>query len=213
MDELVKDFQKVVAGILTPKSVRSRAEDSRSSSFRKQVVTAWYTGAQEFSYDAVGITVGGPCFLKAFSHFFRTRSNDHGYVPRDQQLQRRHPVTWLRIRMLVDRAAKHGMQSLAGGVQDAWAETVRVLGVQEDYEGTWADEVFLPLRQMLDNMIEGNCQVVPCAYGDESRRDPPDDSPMTSSYTLSVQSGGHAARMAAVSLIRKLWGNDASLGS
>jgi hypothetical protein len=154
MDELVKDFQKVVARLLTPKSVRNRAGASRSSSFRRQAVTAWYTWAQEFYCDAVGITMGGPCFLKAFSHFFRTRSNDQYYVPRDQQLQRRHPVTWLRIRMLVDRATKHGMQSLAGGVQDAWAETARVLGVQEDYEGTWVDEFFLPLRQMLEDMIE-----------------------------------------------------------
>ena len=154
LDELVKDFQTVVAATLAPKSVRSRAGASRSSSFRRQVVTAWYGWAQEFYCDSVGITVGGPCFLKAFSHYFRTRSNDQYYVPRDVQLQRRHPVTWLRIRMLVDRARKHGMHVLADGVQDAWAKTAEVLGVQEDYEGTWAEDFFLPLRQMLDDMIE-----------------------------------------------------------
>ncbi len=154
MDDLVKDFQAVVARALAPKSVRSRAGASRSSTFRRQVVTAWYAWAQEFYCDAVGITLGGPCFMKAFSHFFRTRSNDQYYVPRDQQLLRRHPVTWLRTKMLVDRARKHGMDSLADGVQNAWAETARVLGVHEDYEGTWADEFFVPLRQMLDDMIE-----------------------------------------------------------
>ena len=46
------------------------------------------------------------------------------------------------------------MQTSADSVQDAWAETARVLGVHEDYEGTWADDFFLPLRQMLDDMIE-----------------------------------------------------------
>lgn len=154
MDELVKDLQNVVAGALAPKSVRSRAGASRSSSFRKQVVTAWYAWAQEFYCDAVGITVGGPCFLKAFSHFFHTRSNDQYYVPRDEQLHRRHPVTWLRTKMLVDRARKHGLHTLADGVQDVWAETARILGIQEDYEGTWSEDFFLPLRQMLDDMIE-----------------------------------------------------------
>jgi hypothetical protein len=154
MDELVKDFQKIVAGALAPKSVRRRAGAIRSSSFRKQVVTAWYTWAQEFYCDAVGITVGGPCFIKAFSHFFRTRSNDQYYVPRDEQLKRRHPVTWLRTKMLADRARKYGLHTLADGVQDVWAETARVLGIQEDYEGTWSEDFFLPLRQMLDDMIE-----------------------------------------------------------
>jgi hypothetical protein len=156
MDDLVKELQKIVAAALAPKSVRSRAAASRSSSFRKQVVTAWYTWAQEFYCDAVGITVGGPCFLKAFSHFFRTRSNDQYYVPRDEQLQRRHPVTWLRTKMLVDRARKYGLHTLADTVQDAWAETAVVLGIQEDYEGTWSDDFLLPLRQMLDDMIENS---------------------------------------------------------
>ena len=117
-------------------------------------MTAWYTWAQEFYCDAVGITVGGPCFVKAFSHFFRTRSNDQYYVPREEQLQRRHPVTWLRTKMLVDRARKFGLHTLADAVEDAWAETARVLGIQEDYEGTWLEDFFLPLRQMLDDMIE-----------------------------------------------------------
>lgn len=135
MDELVKDFQAMVASTLTPKSVRSKAAANRSASFRRQVVIAWYAWAQEYYCDAVGITMGGASFLKSFSHSFRTRSSDQYYVPRDQQLQRRHPVTWLRTKMLVDRAHKHGMHTLADGVQDAWAETARVLGVQEDYEG------------------------------------------------------------------------------
>jgi hypothetical protein len=45
------------------------------------------------------------------------------------------------------------MPALADGVQEAWAETAKVLGIQEDYEGTWSDEFFLPLREMLDDMI------------------------------------------------------------
>ena len=100
--------------------------------------------------------MGGPCFLKAFSHFFRMRSNDQYYVPRDEQLQRRHPVTWLRTKMLVDRARKYGLHTLADGVQNVWPRRPS-RGVQEDYEGTWSEDFFLPLRQMLDDMIRGIC--------------------------------------------------------
>ncbi len=117
-------------------------------------MTAWFAWVQEFYCDAVGITVGGPCFLRAFSHFFRTRSNDQYYVPREDQLQRKHPVTWLRTKMLLDRARKYGFDQLADAVEKAWQETATAIGVQEDYEGTWLDDFLVPLRETLDNMIE-----------------------------------------------------------
>ncbi len=152
MDDLVKDVQRVVSAALAPRSVRGSGV--KASAFRQQVVTAWFAWVQEFYCDAVGITIGGPCFLKAFSHFFRTRSNDQYHVPREEQLRRRHPVTWLRTKMLVDRARKHGLNALADDVEKGWAETAKAIGVQEEYEGTWSESFFVPLRQALDDMIE-----------------------------------------------------------
>jgi hypothetical protein len=153
MDDLVKEFQRVVSGALAPRSIR-RSGTSRAAVFRQQVVTAWFAWVQEFYCDAVGITIGGPCFLKAFSHFFRTRSIDQYYVPRDEQLRRRHPVTWLRTKMLVERARKHGLNDLADAVEKGWAETAKAIGIQEEYEGTWSEDFFVPLRQTLDDMLE-----------------------------------------------------------
>jgi hypothetical protein len=153
MDDLVKEFQKVVSGALAPQSMRG-AGAGKAAAFRRQAVTAWYAWAQEFYCDAVGITIGGPCFLKSFSHFFRTRSNDQYYLPRDEQLKRKHPVTWLRTKMLVDRARKYSYGDLADAVEKAWAETAQAIGVQEDYEGTWLNDFFVPLRKTLDDMIE-----------------------------------------------------------
>lgn len=154
LDDLVKDFQKVVARSLSPQTVRDKTATGKATSFRKQVVTAWYAWAQEFFCDAVGLTVGGPCFLKAFSHFFRTRSSDQFYVPRDQQLTRRHPVSWLRAKMLVDRAQKIGYSDLAHSVESTWNETAKAMAIEEDYEGTWTDDFLPAFRQMLDDMLE-----------------------------------------------------------
>jgi hypothetical protein len=153
MDDLVKEFQRVVSTTLAPRSIRSGG-GAKAAAFRQQVVTAWFAWVQEFYCDAVGITIGGPSFLKAFSHFFRTRSNDQYYVPREDQLRRKHPVTWLRTRMLVDRAGKHGLNDLADAVEKGWAETAAAIGIQEEYEGTWSEDFFVPLRQTLDDMIE-----------------------------------------------------------
>jgi hypothetical protein len=153
MDDLVKEFQRVVSTALAPRSIRG-SSGAKATAFRQQVVTAWFAWVQEFYCDAVGITIGGPAFLRAFSHFFRTRSNDQYYVPRDEQLRRKHPLTWLRTKMLVDRARKHGLNELADAVKKGWAETAKAIGITEEYEGTWAEDFFIPLRQTLDDMLE-----------------------------------------------------------
>jgi hypothetical protein len=154
MKDLVEEFQKVVKTALAPQSIRERSGSSRRASFRRQVVTAWFAWVQEFFCDGVGLTIGGPSFLKAFSHFFRTRSSDQYYVPRDEQLKRRHPVTWLRTKMLVDRARSQNHIQLANAVEQVWAETAQAIGVQEEYEGTWLDDFLVPLRETLDDMLE-----------------------------------------------------------
>ncbi len=154
LDDLVKELQKVIAQHLAPKAVRGRAGATRTSTFRKRAVTCWYAWAQEFFCDAVGIQIGGPSYLKAFSHYFRTRSLDQYYVSREDQLARQHPVTWLRTKMLVDRARKHGLTALADAVERAWSECATLLGVTEDYEGLWSEHYFQPLRRALDDMLE-----------------------------------------------------------
>lgn len=154
LDDLVREFQQVVSRVLAPQAVGDPAQAARGEAFRQRVLTAWFDWIQEFYCDAVGLTVGGPAFLKAFSHFFRTRSNAEYYLPRADQLASGHPVTWLRTRMLVDRARSLGHATLADAVETAWAETARTIGVTEDYEGTWADEFFVPLRDTLTAMLE-----------------------------------------------------------
>jgi hypothetical protein len=161
MDDLVREFQTLVSDHFAPRIIRDRTAGSYDDSFRSQIVTAWYPWAQEFYCDAVGLMIGGPCFLKAFSHIFRTRSTDQFYVARDSQLKRKHPVTWLRLKMLVDRAKKHQLNELADNIAQAWSDTAATIGVREDYEGTWADELHVPLRKLLDNMLE---ESQPCAF-------------------------------------------------
>lgn len=162
MDDLVREFQTTVSDHFAPRVIRDRTAGTYDESYRARLVTAWYPWAQEFYSDAVGLTIGGPCFLKAFSHLFRTRSSDQFYVPRDDQLKRKHPVTWLRLKMLLDRARKYQLNELADQIDRAWSETAATIGVREDYEGTWADELHIPLRKAVDDMLE---ESQPCRFG------------------------------------------------
>jgi hypothetical protein len=154
MDELVADFQIVVSDALAPMTVRHRAGADAQDDFRMQAVLAWYEWVQEFFCDSVGLTLGGPCFLKAFWNYFRTRSVDEFYLPRNKQLASRHPVTWLRIRMLVDRAKKLGLTGIADEIEEGWHITAKTLGVREEYEGMWAEDFFVPLRKTVDDMLK-----------------------------------------------------------
>jgi hypothetical protein len=154
MDELVAEFQTVVSDALAPMTVRHRPGTEGQDDFRKQAVLAWYEWVQEFFCDAVGLTIGGPCYLKAFWNYFRSRSVDEFYLPRHKQLASRHPVTWLRVMILVDRAKKLDLSALADEVEEGWHATAKALAVREEYEGMWTEDFFVPLRGALDDMLE-----------------------------------------------------------
>ncbi|GMU82443.1 MAG: hypothetical protein AMXMBFR47_23140 [Planctomycetota bacterium] len=154
LDDLVADFQRRVGDVLAPATVRQRGGAAADDSFRQRVVTMWYNWVQEFFCDAVGLAIGGEAFLRAFSHYFHLRSIDEYYVPQRDQLVRRHPVTRLRARMLIDRGSKLGLQEITDSVQRAWTDAAGLMNVREDYEGTWLEDLFVPLRETIDDMLE-----------------------------------------------------------
>jgi len=154
MDDLVKEFQQVVSAHAAPATIRERGTGGQDDDFRAKLVLAWYPWAQEFFCDAIGLTIGGAAYLQAFSHYLRLRSKEQYYRPRKAQLESRHPVTLLRVRMLADRARKLGLTSLADSVESAWISCAKLMRITEDYEGTWSDDFLVPLRKTLDDMIE-----------------------------------------------------------
>ena len=154
MDDLVREFQRAVAAHATPTTIRERRGWSADYDFRNRLVLAWYPWTQEFFCDAVGLTIGGATYLKAFSHYLRLRSSDQYYRSRRDQLDSRHPVTVLRTRLLADRARSMGLGPLADAVESEWAACARLMKVREDFEGTWSDELLVPLRRTLTDMLE-----------------------------------------------------------
>ena len=153
MEELVKEFQKAVSDHLSPLTIRDRLSTSQSDSYRRSVISAWFSWLQELYCDAVGVTIGGPCYLEAFSHFFRTRSEEQYYLPRSKQITRSHPNTWLRAKIMSEHSHKLGLDNLGDEIKQTWQKIADTLSINEDYEGTWNDKLFNPLRQALDDML------------------------------------------------------------
>lgn len=154
MDELVGEFKQRVARVFSPTTVRDTAQGRYEDGFQRSVADAWYAWTQEVFCDAVGLVVSGESYLKAFSHYFCFRSSEEYYLPRHEQIKRPHPVTRIRTTMLIDRAKKHGFVEAASEVDEIWESAARSLGIREDYEGTWVDELFVPLRKTIDDMLE-----------------------------------------------------------
>jgi hypothetical protein len=154
LDDLVLEFQETVANVFAPPTRRQGAVATQQDAFQAQLVLACYPWCQEFFCDAVGLRIGGPCFLRAFASYFRLQGTHAFYVPRARLVLREHPVGWLRVRSLLCRARRMGFEEAAAKVEVDWNATARLLRVTEDYEGTWSDELSAPLEKMLDDMVE-----------------------------------------------------------
>lgn len=153
MDDLVRDLQQTIARSLEPVSRRNDRQSQREQQKRKLIAERWYDWAQEFFCDAVGLMMGGPCFAYSFSFYFRTIGQDAYRRSFADQMHSSHPVMWLRVRLLVDRAESLGWQVEADEISNDWQNIAAMLGVTEDYFGCY-DEAFLPdLRKTIDDML------------------------------------------------------------
>lgn len=120
MDDLVGDLQREVEGVLMPPSQRNDRHADVQAAQRQIIVDTWYAWAQESFCDAVGLTIGGPCFLRAFSGYLGTMQRGDFYRQPSDLRYSEHPVTWLRVRLLAERARRAGFAELAMEVEGEW---------------------------------------------------------------------------------------------
>jgi len=153
MDDLVRDLQQSIARLLEPAARRNDAQARREQQRRKQIVERWYDWAQEFFCDAVGLLMGGPAFALSFSFYFRTIGQDAYQRSFADQIRSTHPVTWLRIRLLADRARKIGFNDVADRVEQDWENVAVMLRIPEDYFGCYDRAFLLDLNKTLDDML------------------------------------------------------------
>lgn len=153
MDALVKDLQEIIARRLEPASRRDDRQAQREQRKRKQIAERWYDWTQEFFCDAVGLVICGPAFAHSFSFYFRALGQDAYQRSFADQMHSSHPVTWLRVRLLADRAHRMGWKDLAYEIENEWKNIAAMLGIAEDYFGCY-DIAFRPdLQRTIDDML------------------------------------------------------------
>ena len=153
LDDLVFDLQRQVGLFLTPHSHRSDNYADRQRLHRDSIVGTWYNWAQELFCDAVGLLIGGPSFLRAFSMYMSRQSKSD--FERDIRELRgsTHPVTWLRIRLLLSQARNRGLRATADEVEEDWGTIANILNVTEDYHGFYDESLDPAISQMIEDAI------------------------------------------------------------
>ena len=135
MDDLVRSLQQTISEYLEPSVQRDDAHAKREQKQRSEIVESWFEWTHEIFCDAVGLVIGGPAFAHPFSMYFRMLGRDEYYLKPKYLEGRAHPVTWLRVRLIVDRARRMGFSELAASLESIWLTIANQMSVTEDYYG------------------------------------------------------------------------------
>lgn len=153
MDDRVRDLQETISEMLEPKVQRNDHYAEEDAKKRSIIVEKWYEWTQEVFCDAVGFVVGGPAFLYAFSFFLRMRGKDQYHLSYDEQAVQNHPIAWLRIRLLVDRLKREGLNSEGEQVEEEWLKIAEAMKLSEDYYGFYEEYLLPEIQEAIDDML------------------------------------------------------------
>ncbi|RKU14545.1 hypothetical protein C6501_08080 [Candidatus Poribacteria bacterium] len=153
MNDLVRELQAAIGGLLPLAVDRDDKYTEIQEQNREVIVQKWYTWTQEFYCDAVGFMMSGPSFAYAFSMYLRILGRTAYYLSVEELGRSSHPVAWIRIHLLADRARQTGYVGVAIDLEEKWNEVATALGIIEDYGGFY-NQSFLPvIQQKLDDML------------------------------------------------------------
>ena len=150
---LISDLQERIASLLEPVSQHDDLYAQTEAETRNAIIETWYEWTQELLCDAIGVEIGGPSFLWAFSMYLRMRGRGEFHLPPERLAHRQHPITWLRIRLLADRAQQRGCAAGANALRTVWDTIAAMMGVTEDYYGFYVDEFLPSIRNTIDSML------------------------------------------------------------
>ncbi len=153
MDPLVNELQEKIKHLIRPPVQRNDEYARKQESDQDIVVATWYEWAQECFCDAVGLVMCGPAFAHAFSMYFRILGRSQYQISKEELKNSTHPVTWIRIQLLADRARKMDYNQVADDLEEVWNDVATTLVVTKDFEGFY-EQSFLPVIQdKLDDML------------------------------------------------------------
>ena len=183
MDDLVQELQQKIEASLHQLSGRNDHHSNAQAELVRAIVETWYSWTQEFFCDAVGLHLGGAAYLNAFSSYTHFLQSSDYVVGPDDLRSSTHPRSWLRIRLLTERARRLGFEGAANAIELDWQIAGEQLRVDEDYHGYFNDALQDELQNTLDDMLttaelEPDALAFGLSFADCQKEWTPDQSPV-----------------------------------
>lgn len=153
MDCLVEELQQQIVQALEPNVYRNDDYSLEENKWRKIITEIWYEWTQEVFCDAVGLTIGGPAYLNSFSMHLRMLGREEFQIPKNSLVLREHPVTWIRIKILANRAKNMSLEKNALELETSWLKIASYLEITEDYFGFYTQDFLTIIQQKIDDML------------------------------------------------------------
>lgn len=153
MVALIKDYQKKLDEIIVMPIQKFDSKNSTELNKRSLIIETWFEWIEEMFCDLVGLTIGGASYLQAFSHFIRFGGSSSYFVTDRDLARRSHPVSWLRLKIMKERAEKLGLINEHSEVSKDWDEISKVLKVKEDYFGYYDQDFHELIQSTLEDML------------------------------------------------------------
>jgi hypothetical protein len=154
LQNLIKEVQLYIQNYLKPKVVLRDGLNEQQTKDRKQIVEIWFEWMQELFCDAVGLAIGGPAFAYAFSTYMLMHGDRQFRLPLESLSKGRHPVTWIRIRVMIEQLKTRGFDEPARQLHDEWEQTAKMLNINEDYYGYFDCDFIPEILRVLQDMLE-----------------------------------------------------------
>jgi len=153
MDDLVKGLQADLEEYLIIPFQQNDSKHTKEKEKASSIIETWFDWTQELFCDAVGLHIGGASYLYAFSHYLRMIGRGSFYMPEKDLNKSSHPISWLRVMFLVERAVRYGLVKEANEIQNDWNKIATVLGESGNYHGYYKDQYQQIIIETVDKMI------------------------------------------------------------
>jgi hypothetical protein len=153
MDDLVAELQEDVLHLLRSSRYRNDLYSQEQAQTRREIAHTWYAWTQELFCDSVGLTVGGPSYLYAFSIYLHTLQESDFRREPDMLRGSLHPPRWLRIQFLAHTANSLRLTETAAEIVTEWENVRDLLGITEDYYGYYSSDLDDAIEETLGDML------------------------------------------------------------
>jgi hypothetical protein len=165
MEQLIAEIQLAIEEFLRPGFAHNDEKNEDEWRNNEIIVTTWYRWALELYCDAVGLVIGGPAYLLAFSNYFQMGGRNEFFNNKEELAGSTHPVTSIRLKFLLSRARQLGYNEISNQVEEEWNLLKTSYNVNEEYFGYYIEEYFEVIEGVISDMIT---QSFPIEYNNSS---------------------------------------------